>query len=128
MKKWYLLVAGGLLCVSIIIFASLQLLHWSDKKDKIEYSPSNNEDDYSEYNSTLNRIYALNIGDYFVKENLKTFECNKPDYYTIWTDVHIQEASMCLYEIKGADNKTGDIAWRYYIKTENNFITSIKKK
>lgn len=84
------------------------------------------ENDFSEYNETLNRLYALNVGDYFTKDNLKSYECYKENVYTVWIDVKSQEQGSSLYEIKGTNTDDG-IAWRFYIKTENDFIISIKK-
>lgn len=109
----------------IIIFAFTQLGHVKEKETQNKKTV---ETDYSEYNETLNRIYALNVGDYFNKETLKTFECVKDEYYQIWIDIKSQESGSSLYEIKGTDNTAEvGIAWRFYIRTENDFIISIKK-
>jgi len=120
--KLICILIATVVAAACIIFAFIQFGPEKEKETKEV------ETDYSEYNETLNRIYALNVGDYFNKETLKTFECVKEGYYQVWIDIKSQESGSSLYEIKGTDN-TADvgIAWRFYIKTENDFIISIKK-
>ena len=109
-----------------IVFAFIQLGHIKEKETQNKKAVV--ESDNSEYTQTLNRIYALNVGDYFNKETLKTFECIKEGCYQVWIDIKSQESGSSLYEIKGTDNfAEAGIAWRFYIRTENDFIISIKK-
>lgn len=83
-----------------------------------------------EYDSILTKIQSLNVGDVFTKDSALKYD-GFSTWYAIWCDVKSQEKDNAMYELKGGFTATQStdvgIEWRYYIKTENNKIVSIKK-
>jgi len=127
--RWYIhAVFYIIIAVLAVILIKVAVI---DPGEDIKVNIKVNEDtetDYSEYYKTLDAIYDLNVGDSFDKEKLRSFACNKPDVYQIYIDIKEQTEYESLYEIKGLTENNIGIEWRFYIKTENDYIVSIVKE
>lgn len=119
----------GLVFISIL---AIILFHEFGKKTITDAEASILMEEFyqHEYDSVLVKIQSLNISDSFTKDSVLKYNCNSP-YYGIWGDIKSQEKNNAIYELKGGFSpgaaKHMQIQWRYYIKTENNKIVSIKK-
>jgi len=131
MDRWYIHAALYIvIAILALLIIKIAIDPESNDVKKIQSKSTEIQIDYSEYENTLIRLFRLNVGDYFTKDNLNSFACNKENYYQVWVDIKSQDIYSSLYEIKGSDDVTSQgarITWRFYIKTENDIIVSITK-